>query len=57
METEVKLSFKNTDSLMKVASSDLFSECGISSDPKTVTLENYYPYTGVFMQGLCNNRP
>ena len=42
METEVKLSFKNTDSLMKVALSDLFSECGISSDPKTVTLENYY---------------
>ena len=42
METEVKLSFKNIDSLMKVASSDLFSECGISSDPKTVTLENYY---------------
>lgn len=42
METELKLSFKNTDSLMDVASSDLFSEISVISGPKTMMLENYY---------------
>ena len=42
METELKLSFKNTESLMDVASSDLFSEISVISGPKTMMLENYY---------------
>ena len=42
METELKLSFKNTESLMDVASSELFSEISVISDPKTMMLENYY---------------
>ena len=41
METEVKLCFENKESLFKVAGSELFSQF-ISSDPVTVTLENYY---------------
>ena len=42
METEVKLSFKNTDTLMGVVSSDLFAEFVVSPDPKPMILENYY---------------
>ena len=42
METEVKLSFNNLDSLLSVASSELFSEFRIGTDPKPMMLENYY---------------
>lgn len=42
METEVKLNFKNTESLMEAASSELFKGITVSSGPKTMTLENYY---------------
>ena len=34
METELKLSFKNTESLMDFASSDLFSEISVISGPR-----------------------
>lgn len=42
METEVKLSFNNLDSLISVASSELFTEFMTGTGPKTMTLENYY---------------
>ena len=42
METEVKLCFKNIESLMSVASSDIFADYCVNPDPETVTLENYY---------------
>ena len=42
METEVKLNFKNTESLMEAASSELFKGITVSSGQKTMTLENYY---------------
>lgn len=42
METEVKLSFKDTESLMEAASSELFKGIIVSIGPKTMTLENYY---------------
>lgn len=42
METEVKLSFNNLDSLLSVASSELFTEFKTGGDPKPMTLENYY---------------
>ena len=42
METEVKLNFKNTESLMEAASSELFKGITVSSGSKTMTLENYY---------------
>ena len=42
METEVKLCFKNKESLFEVAGSDLFREISVTSDPDTKTLENYY---------------
>ena len=42
METEVKLNFKNTESLMEAALSELFKGITVSSGQKTMTLENYY---------------
>ncbi len=42
METEVKLSFNNFDSLLSVAASELFSEFMTGGGPKSMALENYY---------------
>ena len=42
METEVKLAFKNKDSLFKVAKTDLFLKACVNSDVSPVLLENSY---------------
>ena len=42
METEVKLEFKDKESLFKTAGSDLFCMYLVSDEADTVMLENYY---------------